>query len=129
MKTSLVISNTTIHQDSEGRYSLNDLHTAAGKEERHAPNKWIRLEQTTALINEIINGQICLFKPIESKRGCNGGTYVCRELVYSYAMWISPAFSLKVIRAYDAMMTSNATLPEQTQTNPVSQSEIDAYNI
>ncbi|MGT3245276.1 KilA-N domain-containing protein [Yersinia enterocolitica] len=125
----LVISDICIHQDSEGRYSLNDLHRSSGGEQRHQPRYWLALQQSQELISEIINSEISLFNPVDKKQGRNGGTYVCRELVYSYAMWISPAFSLKVIRAYDAMMTSNATLPEQTQTNPVSQSEIDAYNI
>ncbi|EQA1694575.1 KilA-N domain-containing protein [Enterobacter hormaechei] len=119
---SIVISDIKIHMDAEGRYSLNDLHKAAGKERRHEPAAWLRLDQTNELVQEILNTQMCVFKngdnsnsaesqiknPMDSKKGRYGGTYVCKELVYSYAMWISAAFALKVIRAYDALVTGNA---------------------
>lgn len=130
---SIIISDIKIHMDEEGRYSLNDLHKAAGKERRHEPANWINLEQTAELVNEILNTGIPVFKngdvlntgnpvfkPMVSKKGRYGGTYVCKELVYSYAMWISAAFALKVIRAYDALVSGDidkATVITQTSTD------------
>lgn len=118
---SIIISDIKIHMDAEGRYSLNDLHKASGDEQRHRPKYWLELNQTTEIIDEILKGGnppfkndgvlntgIPAFKPVVSKKGRYGGTYVCKELVYSYAMWISAAFALKVIRAYDALVTGNA---------------------
>ncbi|EPW0418408.1 KilA-N domain-containing protein [Escherichia coli] len=104
---SIIISDVKIHMDSEGRYSLNDLHVASGKEEKHQPAFFMRRNETIELINEIFNSADMQNKnPVLSKKGRYGGTYVCKELVYSYAMWISAAFALKVIRAYDAMVTT-----------------------
>jgi phage anti-repressor protein len=106
---SIVISDIKIHMDSDGRYSLNDLHKAAGKEDKHQPAFFMRRNETIELINEIFNSANMQNKnPVDSKKGRYGGTYVCKELVYSYAMWISAAFALKVIRAYDALVTGNA---------------------
>lgn len=110
MSKHVTISNVSIRQDEHGRYSLNDLHKASGGERKHEPSAWLRLDQTNDLISEILNTQICVFNPTESRKGRNGGTYACKELVYSYAMWISPAFSLKVIRAYDNLV--NETHPQ-----------------
>lgn len=117
---SIAISGIKIHMEAEGRYSLNDLHKASGDEQRHRPKYWLELNQTTELIDEILKGGITpfkndsvsnagipVFKPVVSKKGRYGGTYVCKELVYSYAMWISAAFALKVIRAYDVVVTGN----------------------
>ncbi len=123
----LILEDTYVRQDEQGRYSLNDLHQAAGGEDRHRPTFWLRLDQTQALVDEL--GQptpdlasatpsncadLHSFKTTEISRsfqavskieGRNGGTFVARELVYAYAMWISPAFHLKVIRTFDALVT------------------------
>ncbi|MDE2388258.1 MAG: KilA-N domain-containing protein [Betaproteobacteria bacterium] len=99
----LTILTTKICQ-LDGLYSLNDLHKAAGGEEKHAPTNFMRTDQTQALIAELCSAemQIIPTKTIRG-RGKQQGTYVCRELVYAYAMWISAKFHLQVIRAFDAI--------------------------
>lgn len=108
MTTQITISDISIHKDGQGRYSLNDLHTASGKEDKHQPAFFMRRQETIEMINEISNSaKSQSWKPTISKSGRYGGTYVCKELVYAYAMWISAAFALKVIRAYDALVSGN----------------------
>lgn len=115
----LVIANTDIHQDAEGRFSLNDLHKASGAEERHQPALFIRLEQTQALIAEISNSTDSQNKnPIDSKSGRYGGSYGAKELVYAYAMWISPKFHLQVIRTFDEVVSEKAGAGRTTLPNP-----------
>ena len=120
--SALQISAIAVRQDSEGRYCLNDLHKAAGNQKKHQPSDWLRTQQAKELINEInipgipgidenegvgiptsVDSLIPLIRAIETKQGI--GTFAVKELVYAYAMWISASFSLKVIRAYDALQT------------------------
>ncbi|NOH61157.1 KilA-N domain-containing protein [Vibrio sp. RE88] len=100
-------------------YSLNDLHKASGGLNRHRPSIFIKNQQTQELVNEIEQSRNSCFGEnsrsanshfaVNTKRGgCNSGTWVCKELVYSYAMWISPKFHLNVIRAFDSMSTNHA---------------------
>lgn len=108
----LVIGEFTIHQDEDGRYCLNDLHKASGNLSKHKPTFWLRNEQTQGLISELQNSNsqfAAIEQPVNVLRGnfsgdIKQGTYVVKELVYSYAMWISAKFHLMVIRAYDAMV-------------------------
>ncbi|WP_438391110.1 phage antirepressor KilAC domain-containing protein [Caballeronia sp. DA-9] len=102
----LVISDIAIRRDADGRYCVNDLHRASGGDVNGQPAFWLRNAQTQGLIAAIGNSANTQSSPVSSVEGRNGGTYVCKELVYAYAMWISPDFHLKVIRAYDTQISN-----------------------
>jgi len=110
----LTISDISVRQDSEGRYCLNDLHKAAGSQKNHQPSNWLRTQQTQDLIAEIPH-----IRGIDQKKGV--GTFAVKELAISYAMWISASFSLKVIRAYDALQAQPKA--------PPSTSSIETYQV
>lgn len=99
---SFLVADTPVQQDAEGRFSLNDLHRAAGSEKRHTPGYWLTNQQTRELIDELSTTGIPV---VQTTQGNGGGTFVARELVYAYAMWISARFHLQVIRAYDALVS------------------------
>lgn len=118
------MSNLTILKTSirsyENLFSLNDLHIASGGLEKHRPSLFARNEQTKELIKEIENDRstktIFALKTIRGGSDISKqGTWVCEELVLSYAMWISPKFHLIVLRAFLAMhrnQPQQLSLPE-----------------
>ena len=106
----IAISNVAIRQTENNLYNLNDLHKASGGEKRHELTNWLKLQQTTELIDELSKPEISGLKEnqqvIKVVRGGNKrGTYACKELVYAYATWISAKFFLQVIRTFDAVMS------------------------
>lgn len=129
--TPFSICSHTVSQDEVGRYCLNDLHKAAGGESRHKPANFLRTNHVKELIAEILaEPPVAHFRATEQNQGLTSappvphfrateqnqplttyqggdgrqGTYVCKELVYAYAMWISPKFHLHVIRTFDAVV-------------------------
>ena len=112
------MSTLTIQDKSvrtfDNLYCLNDIHKASNTSQSKKPHEWSRQHQTKELIQEIVqsgNPRLAI-KTIHG--GANRGTYACKELVYAYAMWISPKFHLYVIRAFDAIPQTpqSPTLPE-----------------
>lgn len=126
----LSIASTQIRQ-IDGLYSLNDLHKAAGNEAKHRPAQFLRLDSTQALVNEI-NQCADVRSALKVVNGGDGrGTFVCKELVYTYGMWISAAFMLQVIRVFDAQQHP-AALPapstiSQEQIGIIYQTLCDKY--
>lgn len=60
----------------------------------------MRLDATRDLIEEVKRSSDVRSTPASSTfGGTNQGAYVCKELVYAYAIWISPKFHLNAIRA------------------------------
>ena len=111
MNAQISVANVAIRQ-FDNLYSLNDLHRAAGGENRHKPSLWANNNQTLDLISEIEKAGI---PAIQKKQGL--GTFVSKELVVHYGMWISPAFSLKVIRAFlDTQEAVSGSPKIETQT-------------
>ena len=108
MVNSITIGTITIHQSENGLYSLADLWNASGKESRHNPNKWLENFATQKLITELGEEfSSTLIRVLEKIHGGKyKGTYVCKELVYSYAMWVSAKFTLLVIRTFDQLTTT-----------------------
>lgn len=98
--------NQEIRRDKEGRYCLNDLHKAAGGEAKDKPANWLRLDKTKELIEEYSGCSGMSIAVSVVKGGAKQGTYVCKELVYAYAMWISAKFHLHVIQTFDKLIIS-----------------------
>ena len=122
MNQLLVIEGIAVRRDKDGRYCLNDLHYAAIQSGLNArtkePSKFLANSQTNELVQELTVTQNMGIAPVSTVRGGQQqGTYVFKELVYAYAMWISPAFNLKVIRTFDALASqdNNHHFSEQVQ--------------
>lgn len=110
--SALTIAGTEIKQDQDGRFSLNDFHRAAGGENRHQPAFFMKRPETMELEEAIANSSPeKSYSPTASKAGRYGGTYACKELIYAYAMWVSPRFHLEVIRTFEAATRPAANDP------------------
>lgn len=108
MSKQLIVCGVAIKQDAEGRYCLNDFHKAAGGDSNQQPAFFMRRAETSELVAELEKS--AKTQSFVKLMGRNGGTFVVKELVYAYAMWISAKFHLEVIRSYDRLATEGVAV-------------------
>ena len=109
MKT---LIETLNNPTDDGLYSLKALAKASGKWETKKPSQFLRLQSTNDEIRFLSSAKSAPPAIMRVEQHSKGGdTFVCRDLVYSYAQWISPEFKFLVIRTFDEL--ANATTTEQ----------------
>lgn len=126
---SINIAGIVIHKSDNGLYSLKDLWVANGKRKSKQASSYLKLKHTkdyilalekylkksnvnsenNALDSDDIVGAVNNQQVIRVVNGNNGGTYGCKLLAYSYAMWLSPEFNIAVVEAFDAIATAKTT--------------------
>ena len=101
----LIIADTVIRKSDDGLYCLNDLHKASGDNKKDRPQYWLATKQAKEMVAEL---SIAGIPAIQVKQGL--GSWVVKELVYSYTMWISAKFAIHVIKTYDSLVTNQKQL-------------------
>ena len=102
----LVMFETAIRQDKDGRYCLNDLHKAAIASglpvARKNPAEFFRTDMANNFVESVkkITGELTVILRVNNG-GKNPGTYTCKELLFAYALWIDNRIFLKIIKAID----------------------------
>ena len=122
IQQSLIIGGIDVRKKAE-LYCLNDLHKAAGGERRHEPGLFLENQNSQELIAELKYRNSCILNPVETKKGKSGGTFAVKQIVYAYAMWISPKFNLAVIDAYDALVSGEIEKAKDTAARAVLKDE------
>lgn len=101
----LVINNIEVSSNKDGLYSLADLWSSTGNNNNKKPSKWLNLKGTFGKVEYLCTDRKSAQQNQQViSKDSNGYTYVCKELVYSYAMWISDKYHFSVIKAFDDLV-------------------------
>ena len=90
MSTDLIIADVTILQDVQGRYSLNGLHQASGRDMHKRPGHWLKRKLTRALIAHVQVNLGLAYPAVVIQCGGNAaGTFAHTIIADAYRQWLS----------------------------------------
>lgn len=103
-----VVAGVEITVDEQGRFNLNAIHAASGKQHTKRPSIWLATGQAQELVSELSQNSGFGQEVIKSvKGGKSPGTFAHELLAISYAGWINAAFQLKVNQVFMDYRTGN----------------------
>jgi hypothetical protein len=109
---SITILGVKINQSENGLYSLYDLWVANGKQKSKQANDFLKLKSTKELILALAEKvgleQNQILMTVHG--GDYRGTFVHEDVVYIYAMWLSPMFYIEVIQVFKDLVNATSIL-------------------
>lgn len=108
----VVINGVPVRVDSEGRYSLNDLHAAAVANgeatESQRPGTFLKSRQIKRFVKALSDAtKSASVKVI--KGGLDQGTWALELVVIRYAAWIKPEFEIRVYETFREAVLSGVS--------------------
>jgi len=105
--TALSIAGVNVRQDSEGRFSLNDLHKAAvsagNATSSQRPANFLKSEPVQAFVAALNSDATQIASVNSVKGGKNQGTYASELVAIRYAAWIDPSFEITVYKTFQSV--------------------------
>lgn len=103
----VIVNGVSVRVDSEGRYNLNDLHSAAvangEANENQRPSQFMRSRQVRNFVDTLTRVQKCTaVKTING--GLNHGVWALELVAIRYAAWLSAEFEIRVYQTFQALM-------------------------
>ena len=116
-RESINVGGVIIHKSDNGLYSLVDLWKANGSQKKKRPSEYTKLSSSKEIINELCSTPKNMSDRISGidgvlmmiNGGKNRGTYGCKELCFTYSMWLSPKFYVQVVRTFNALSEAKNT--------------------
>lgn len=101
------VNGVSVRVDSEGRYNMNDLHSAAVANgeatENQRPSQFMRSRQVRNFVDTLTRVQKCTaVKTING--GLNHGVWALELVAIRYAAWLSAEFEIRVYQTFQALM-------------------------
>ncbi|GGX45316.1 KilA-N domain-containing protein [Saccharospirillum salsuginis] len=109
--TDLTVLSWSI-RTKDNRYSLHDLHCAAGGDRHDHPGRFLDTSRAQGVLDDLAIQEGPDFIPIRYYPAREDlediqRPFACKELVHAYALWIGPEFALAVLRAFASTLNLN----------------------
>lgn len=99
----VIVNGVSVRVDSDGRYSLNDLHAAAALKgeatESQRPGNFIKSAQIKRFAAEL-SGATNVASVKAVKGGLQSGVWGLELIAIRYAAWLSPKFEIRVYNTF-----------------------------